>query len=124
MLSAFEAAYRALYGRIEDDLPVEIVSWRVVIRGPYPDIVPMTLESAVDSASGLADHARKGERPIYDGQTRAFVDAGIYDRYRLRPGMEIAGPAIVEERESTLVVPAGARVTVDRHGNLVVDLEA
>lgn len=124
MLSAFEAAYRALYGRIEDDLPVEIVSWRVVIRGPYPDIVPMTLESAADSASGLADHARKGERPIYDGQTRAFVDAGIYDRYRLRPGMEIAGPAIVEERESTLVVPAGARVTVDRHGNLVVDLEA
>jgi len=124
MLSAFEAAYRALYGRIEDDLPVEIVSWRVVIRGPYPDIVPMTLESAVDSASDLADQARKGERPIYDGQTRAFVDAGIYDRYRLRPGMEIAGPAIVEERESTLVVPAGARVTVDRHGNLVVDLEA
>lgn len=124
MLAAFEAAYRALYGRIEDGLPVEIVSWRVVIRGPYPDIVPMTLEAAPDSAKGRADHARKGERPIYDGQIRAFVDAGIYDRYRLRPGMEIAGPAIVEERESTLVVPAGARVTVDRHGNLVVDLEA
>lgn len=124
MLAAFEAAYRALYGRIEDGLPVEIVSWRVVIRGPYPDIVPMTLEAAPDLAKGRADHARKGERPIYDGQIRAFVDAGIYDRYRLRPGMEIAGPAIVEERESTLVVPAGARVTVDRHGNLVVDLEA
>lgn len=122
MLAAFEAAYRALYGRIEDGLPVEIVSWRVVIRGPYPDIVPMTLEAAPDLAKGRADHARKGERPIYDGQTRAFVDAGIYDRYQLRPGMEIAGPAIVEERESTLVVPAGARVTVDRHGNLIVDL--
>lgn len=122
MLAAFEAAYRALYGRIEDGLPVEIVSWRVVIRGPYPDIVPMTLEAAPDLAMGRADHARKGERPIYDGQARAFVDAGIYDRYRLRPGMEIAGPAIVEERESTLVVPAGARVTVDRHGNLIVDL--
>ncbi|MGY6570935.1 MAG: hydantoinase/oxoprolinase family protein [Salinarimonas sp.] len=122
MLAAFEAAYRALYGRIEDGLPVEIVSWRVVIRGPYPDIVPMTLEAAPDLAKGRADHARKGERPIYDGQARAFVNAGIYDRYQLRPGMEIAGPAIVEERESTLVVPAGARVTVDRHGNLIVDL--
>ncbi len=122
MLAAFEAAYRALYGRIEDELPVEIVSWRVVIRGPYPDIAPMALDAAPDSVSGGADHARKGERAIYDGQTRAFVDAGVYDRYLLRPGMEIAGPAIVEERESTLVIPDGARVTIDRHGNLVVDL--
>jgi N-methylhydantoinase A len=123
MLAAFEAAYRALYGRIEDDLPVEIVSWRVVIRGPYPDITPMAL-AAAGSGNADADEARKGSRAIYDGHNRAFVDAGIYDRYRLMPGMEIAGPAIVEERESTLVVPGGARVTIDRHGNLIVDLGA
>jgi N-methylhydantoinase A len=37
-------------------------------------------------------------------------------------GNVVAGPAIVEERESTLIVPPGARCDVDAHRNLVVTL--
>ena len=51
-----------------------------------------------------------------------FSEALVYDRYRLTPGMKLSGPAIVEERESTVVIPEMAHVTVDPHGNLVIDL--
>ena len=46
----------------------------------------------------------------------------VYDRYRLAPGAAFAGPALVEERESTCVIPPGAQVSVDKHRNLVIEL--
>ena len=46
----------------------------------------------------------------------------VYDRYALKPGERLAGPAVIEERESTTVVDPGADVVVDPHGNLVVEL--
>jgi N-methylhydantoinase A len=47
----------------------------------------------------------------------------VLDRYSLRPGATVSGPAIVEERESTVFVGAGARASIDEHLNLVMDLE-
>ncbi len=44
----------------------------------------------------------------------------VYDRYQLGPGASFDGPAIVEERESTVVVGPGARATVDESLNLIV----
>ncbi|HEY0835845.1 MAG TPA: hypothetical protein VGE72_18220, partial [Azospirillum sp.] len=52
----------------------------------------------------------------------AFAATPVYDRYRLVPGARLQGPAIIEERESTVVVPDAAVVTVDGYRNLVVDL--
>jgi N-methylhydantoinase A len=46
----------------------------------------------------------------------------VLSRYALTAGMEFAGPAVIEERESTMVVGPGARVTVDAHLNLLIDL--
>ena len=46
----------------------------------------------------------------------------MFDRYALGPGDAIDGPAIVEERESTIVLPPGSRSTVDAHGNIVSTL--
>jgi N-methylhydantoinase A/oxoprolinase/acetone carboxylase beta subunit len=43
----------------------------------------------------------------------------VYDRYALGPGARLAGPAIVEERESTTVVGPGAMVSVDAHRTLI-----
>jgi N-methylhydantoinase A len=44
----------------------------------------------------------------------------VYDRYRLRPGARFAGPAVVEERESTAVVGPGAAVRVDPSRTLLI----
>jgi N-methylhydantoinase A len=46
----------------------------------------------------------------------------VYDRYRLAPGAKFTGMAIVEERESTVIIPEGSTVTVDGYRNLVVEL--
>jgi N-methylhydantoinase A len=48
------------------------------------------------------------------------VRCTVYDRYSLPVGAEIRGPAIVEERESTIVVGAAADARVDEHLNLVI----
>jgi N-methylhydantoinase A/oxoprolinase/acetone carboxylase beta subunit len=60
-------------------------------------------------------------RPAYFPET-GFVETPAYDRYRLFPGAGIAGPAIVEERESTTVIPPGMAAACDEFGNLLVRL--
>jgi N-methylhydantoinase A len=51
------------------------------------------------------------------------VDTPVYDRYALAAGARVEGPAIVEERESTTVLPPGAAATVDEYASLVAELE-
>ncbi|MFD0660722.1 hypothetical protein [Thermocatellispora tengchongensis] len=48
----------------------------------------------------------------------------VYERAGLAPGAAFHGPAIVEEREATTVVPPGTRVRVDDDLNLVLTLDA
>ncbi len=50
------------------------------------------------------------------------MDTPVYDRYRLNPGATFDGPAIVEERESTVIVGAEGRCALDAHWNLAVEL--
>jgi N-methylhydantoinase A len=52
------------------------------------------------------------------------VPHAVYDRYRLFPGARFRGPAVVEEKESTVVVGAGARCSIDEYGFLWMDLAA
>jgi N-methylhydantoinase A len=120
----FDRCYRALYGRTEKDQPAEIVSWRVVVHGPTPELTrTMATPQLSDAAArDRAETARKGSREAYSAAQGRFVATPVYDRYRLQPGTRLPGPAIVEERESTVVVPDGATVTVDGYRNLVVDL--
>jgi N-methylhydantoinase A len=118
---AFEDVYRALYGHLVPDVPLDVVSWRVVAQGPRPELHrPRALADARAPRDGAT--ARKGRRPVYLPEARGFVDVPVYDRYRLAPGQAFPGPAVVEERESTVVVGPGARLRVDDALNLVVDL--
>jgi len=48
----------------------------------------------------------------------------VWDRYRLAPGARVAGPAVVEERESSAVIGVGGAGAIDGHGNLVVEVPA
>lgn len=122
----FDRCYRTLYGRIEKDTPAEIVSWRVVVHGPTPELTARTQSPSVSDATARdrAESARKGERQAFSVAGGAFAATPVYDRYRLAPGARLHGPAIIEERESTVVVPDAAVVTVDGYRNLVVDLPA
>ena len=114
---SFELAYETQFGRVERHMAVELVSWRVNVSGPRPSIELATAPGASESANAL-----KGRRPVYFGPETGFVDAPVLNRYALRSGNEFEGPCIFEERESTTVVPPGARASVDPGLNLIVDL--
>ena len=114
---AFEQAYKTQFGRIEQHMAVEIVSWRVIASGPRP---PLELTAA--GGNSAQEAAIKGRRKVYFGPDRGFLHVPVYNRYGLAPGDTFEGPCIFEERESTTVVPPEARASVDSGLNLIVDL--
>jgi len=113
----FENTYQALYGRKGPEVPLEIINWRVVARGPQPQ-----LEMKLQRESMTSGDAIKGSRSAYFSARGGYGETPVYNRYALKPGMTFAGPAIVEERESTLIIGARGRARVDERLQIVVDL--
>jgi N-methylhydantoinase A len=112
----FDQAYERLYKRLNFDVDVEALNWRVIVTGPRPTIKVQQADN--QPAPMAATH--KGERLAYFPETSGYIDCPVYDRYQLAPGMELRGPAIIEERESTVVVGPGARVEVDTYHHVVI----
>lgn len=119
LTSAFHETYAGLFGRTPPSVAIEVVSWRVRVTGPRP---PYPLMSRPDEADGLPESGLKGHRPAYFPEVTGFAATPVYDRYQLRPGWRLEGPAIVEERESTFVVGPGGRIWVDDQHNLLAEL--
>ncbi len=117
---AFLQTYATLYGRHPPDVPIELVSWRVRVSGPRPAF-PIGAEP-MSAATSAQTATPKTRRPVYFPETDGYASTPVFDRYRLVPGTTIAGPAIVEERESTLVVGPGASAVVDDYHNLLMEL--
>jgi N-methylhydantoinase A/oxoprolinase/acetone carboxylase beta subunit len=119
LTSSFFARYEELFRHLPKGMRVELLSWRLTARGPRP---PVQFRPA--STDGLSiDLARKATRRVYFGAAGGAPesrDTPVFDRYQLRPGNELVGPAIVEERESTTVIGPGMRATVDAYLNVVV----
>ena len=65
-----------------------------------------------------------GHRRAYFPEAGGMVDTAVVDRYALTESHRIPGPALVEERESTIVVLPGDTVSVSSSGNLIVDIKA
>src|SRR5881397_3044136 len=118
--ASFEAAYRALYHRLPQGVPIEALNWRVKVSGPEPRIAA-TRRAAADRASAVSV-AIKGTRTAYFAESDGFVETPVYDRYALAAGMTLAGPAIVEERESTAVIGPGGCARVDAGLALIVEV--
>ncbi len=111
---AFLTRYRDLFQRAAR-LPIEALTWRITVSVAAP--TPFLAKPL----RGLAKPAKKGERKAWFPEIRDYVTTDVFDRYLLAPGDGLAGPAIVEERESTFVVGPGARIIVNPHGMLVVE---
>jgi N-methylhydantoinase A len=113
----FGRAYEKTYAlRLAE--PMEIVNWKVEAVGPAPSLGDgYTLTGDVGVGK-----AQKGTRRAYDPRANALSEWPVYDRYALKPGDRISGPALIEERESTCVVGPMDRVVVDARYNLVAEL--
>ena len=111
--AAFDRSYAQLFGRTVGNVPVEAVNWRLHASLPAQQI--SLAHAPVDAPA---------ERPSRSVDFPGFgrVEARVFDRYALRPGTIIQGPAIFEERESSFNVGPDATVTVDPFGNLVAEI--
>ena len=116
--SAFDRVYAHRYGYSDPKAAVELVTVAVTVTGAGPEV---RLAEQPPGARDIAE-SRKASRPVYFPETRGYVACAIYDRARLPVGATIAGPAIVEEPESTTVLPPGVSAEVDRWANLLVKI--
>jgi len=114
--ATFDEVYAARYGYASPGEPVEAVTWKLSAVGGAPRVALPKAPPATEPG------ARKPVRRAYFPETRGYVDCPVYDRYRLGAGTTLTGPAIIEERESTTVLPPGATAVVDEHASLVVTL--
>ncbi len=114
---SFHRAHERLYTYATPESPLEVMNLRITAVG------------AVDKAglgrraAGGADPAaaRKGERRAWFEERGGFLPVPLYDRDRLAPGNRLEGPAIVEERITTVVVHPGWSLSVDEYENLLLE---
>ncbi len=114
----FGETYKSIY-TLRLDEPAEIINWKLEAVGPANSLGDQYELDGGDDAGT----ARKGTRSAYHPTQQNFVEWPVYDRYALRPSMEIKGPALIEERESTCVIGPDDRVVVDARFNLIADLD-
>jgi N-methylhydantoinase A len=118
LLERFYGIYSQLYGRTVSGSPAEIITWRIRASGPRSTVKL----AGMRSASEVKKPALKGHRPVYFPDFAGYVDTPVYDHYALQPGERVEGPAIIEQRESTVVMGPGASAALDTQFNLIMQL--
>ena len=113
---AFHARHAETYGFANEGEATLLVNLRVIGIGKVerPKLRELPL------ASDPVTRALKGTRPVYFAETGGMGPVEIYDRTLLLAGDRFEGPAIVEQMDTTTVVPPGASVAVERHGSLII----
>lgn len=119
LLEAFGTRYAQLFGYGDSGAPVEITGIRLTAQVAVPGF---HLPEA--GASRSATPEPYGHRDAYFPEAGGVVPCPVYRRERLSPGDAIAGPAIVEEKESTTVALPGDRISVDARHNVVIEIGA
>jgi N-methylhydantoinase A len=113
----FEAVYTRQYGNVLEDHPDLIVNLRTAAIGRRR---PLDLRALAPAGAGSLAAALREERPVaFAGRVRACP---VYDRDRLPAATRLDGPAIIEQLDTTTVIPPDARLEVARWGNLVIRL--
>ncbi|MEA2582986.1 MAG: N-methylhydantoinase [Thermomicrobiales bacterium] len=112
--AAFHADYEDVYSQSDRTAVVEFVNVRVTISGEKP-------HPALTELPTMNDHPpTPGERQIYlDG---AWRGGGVYERASLQSGQRLTGPAVIEQDDTTSLLPLGATATVDRWANVLIEV--
>ena len=115
---AFHAAHERLYSYSTPDTPLEIINLRITAVGRVEKsgLDPMPLSPADPS------HAVKGSRKVFFEES-GWTDTTVYDREKLKPGNTLAGPAVIEERITTVIVHPKWNAEVDAFGNVILTMK-
>jgi len=115
VLSAFEEAYKAAFGRLLDGIAIRVMNWKIAVIGKRPKFDLKLLAPAADAS---VEKARKGSRPVYaDGR---WQEAGLWRRLDLPVGATVHGPAILDQADTTIFVDPDLKADVDEFGNLIL----
>ena len=109
---AFHDRHHRLYAHADRSADVELIDLRATVIG----VTPKPSLRRPGRGSGTATPI--GSRPTHYGGARH--EAGVYRRRDLLAGHEVRGPALVEQDDTTTLVPAGFVANVDDWGNLVI----
>ena len=117
-LKEFAAAHEREYGYDVPGRAVEIVNCRLqavgaVAKAPLREI----------GKTGSAAEAVTAQRKVYFGSKHGWLDTPVHARAKLPAGAKLAGPALIEEMSSTVLLSPGQRATVDHIGNIVINLK-
>jgi N-methylhydantoinase A len=114
-VARFHADHGRVYGHSALNEPVEFVSLRVTTVGRIPK--PRLREVA---ASDGSQPAPREKRNVFFAESGGYVSCPIYDRYSLRAGAVVEGPAVIEEFDTTTILHPEYQALVDRYGNLLL----
>ena len=117
-LAAFEAEYERVYGLTIDDVPAEVVTWRLSAWAPVTGVAPDLAAPAAGAAAPIQ------RRTVRFGRDREPDEAAIYERAGLPAGTRLDGPVIVSEAETTVVIRPGWSVEVHADGSLLAERKA
>ncbi|GGB05989.1 N-methylhydantoinase A [Brucella endophytica] len=114
----FDEQYEKFFGRVIDDLDVEIVSWS--LRATSKVIPPQQIGKTSKAGSPVAARVT---RDIFDVQEGSFQTASVVSRQDMKPGDWIAGPAVITERETSTIITASREVIMQADGCLLVRIK-
>jgi N-methylhydantoinase A len=114
----FDLRHAQIHGHAAKECSVEVVSYRVRVRVPVPKY-RQCAEPAPARPRPIAE-AVKGQRDIWF-DWRKPERATIYERDRLDIGVEVDGPAVVEQLDATTIIPLNWRARVDETRNLILE---
>jgi N-methylhydantoinase A len=115
--SAFERAYAARFGIELPEIGAMLVNLKTSVIGRRGGVDIAALVDAGEAQGGV-EAARVGERDVWlDG---GWATVPVLERGRLRAGTSFAGPAILQQMDTTVVVESGWAASVDAVGNLIL----
>ncbi len=118
LVASFHERHRALYGWGDPALPATIALLKLRVIGRRR---PFVLTKQPRSGKKPSE-ALKRKRRVYFKDLGGFIETPCYDGDKLRHGHVLKGPAIIEEKKTTVVVPPRSQVTVDAYENYLVTL--
>ena len=125
--ASFRSAYLQRYGQTEESfaglgqllerIPIRLLNLRTAVIGVRPSLA---LKDFLPRPTTTLDEAYKGTRPVYVADR--FIECPTFERARLPWGVQVAGPAIIEQPDTTTWLEPGIAATVDEAGNLLLEV--
>jgi N-methylhydantoinase A len=116
VVKRFHEAHRRRHGYEAPEADVQLVNVRVALRVPPQPLPALSRPDAARVPSPVAT------REVFFGEVGRFVPTPVYQRATLPGGFPVAGPLVVEQMDSTIIVPPDVKGVVDDWGNLVLEL--